>query len=318
MTMVFLLAAALLCAIIYKPPPTTKRRMYTNTEKLARLDWGGYDFLAAGLVLFCLSLSYSKNPYEWSNPTVSATFAIGLVIAALLVFYETYFKKDGMFHHDLFTGDRNFSIATLCVFCEGVAFFAANTYFAFEASVLYETDALLVGVRYSIMMNVSAIAASLTAYDRNTNTALWGYHVLLGAGLGMTLTMLVIVAQISTPPELISIASGLIISICSLRGTVRLAIYNALFNSAMERLGDSIANAVIAEGLDPSFVSPFITAQAGHNYTAILNIPNITKDIIDAGGVALILSMFLFDPQKEFNMRIDAPVEKEDELYSSA
>ncbi|KAK3330756.1 major facilitator superfamily domain-containing protein [Apodospora peruviana] len=369
MCMACFLIAAIMCAIVYNPPELPTQKQFTNAEKLAKLDWVGYFLLATGIVLFSVGLSYSKNPYEWSDPHVSATFAVGITLALGLAGYETFFKKDGLFHHGLFTNNRNFAIATFCVFAEGVAFFAANTYFAFEVSVLFETDALLVGVRYSIMMYVSAISACLTGWycavtrqarwatllaflifigffiamattNRDSNTATWGYPVLLGAALGMTLTTLVTVAQLSTPPELISVASGLIISVRSLGGTVGLAIYNALFNDAMGHVGDNIAGAVIPSGLAPDNVGPFIGALTSHNQTALGMIPGVTPEIIGAGanalldtfvvafrhvwiagaafvGLAAAVSVFLFDPTKEFNMHIDAPVEKEEDLYSA-
>lgn len=126
--------ATVLCAVAYNPPPTQKQKEYggRTMDKLCRLDWVGYVLLAAGLVLFCVGLSWSGNPYSWSNPHVSATFAVGCLLAVALVVYETWVKKDGMFHHGLFTGNRNFAIALFCVFAEGVAFFAANNYFSFQ------------------------------------------------------------------------------------------------------------------------------------------------------------------------------------------
>lgn len=134
MAMAFYIFGALLTAVTYNPPPTEKQREFTGQtmEKLKKLDWVGYFLLAAGLVLFCIGLSWSHTPYPWSDAHVSATFAVGLAFAVGLVVYETWFKKDGMFHHGLFTKNRNFALALFCVFAEGVAFFAANTYFAFQ------------------------------------------------------------------------------------------------------------------------------------------------------------------------------------------
>ncbi|PHH92706.1 hypothetical protein CDD83_5943 [Cordyceps sp. RAO-2017] len=243
MGMAWFVGAALLCAIVYTPPETAAQRLYRGrtADKLKMLDWVGYLLLAAGLVLFCVGLSLSQNPYPWTDPKVSATFATGIVLAFCLVGYETFVKRDGMFHHGLFTRDRNFSIALFCVFAEGMAFFAANIYFAFEVSVLYETDAVLVGTRYGIMLVCSMVGAALAGLycditrrvrwatvlafvifvvffscmaiaDRHSNTAVWGYPVLLGFALGITLTTLVTVCQLSPAPELIAIASGLVIN----------------------------------------------------------------------------------------------------------
>jgi hypothetical protein len=60
-------------------------------------------------------------------------------------------------------------MALLCVFVEGLVFFAANNYFAFEVSVLYETDPLRSGIRYEINFIVYGIAALLAgAYYSTT------------------------------------------------------------------------------------------------------------------------------------------------------
>jgi len=222
-------------------------------EKLRKLDWIGYFLLASGLVLFCIGLSWSQNPYAWTDAHILAPFLIGVALVFGLVVYETKFKKDGMFHHALFLNGWNFPIALLCVFVEGLSFFAANNYFAFEVAVLYETDPLITGLRYSINFITYAIFAVLggafcsktkmvriptviafcfmvifyilmaTATPGSSN-AVWGYPVFLGIALGICLCTLVTVAQLSTPKELIATTSGLMIGVRSLGGSVGLAI----------------------------------------------------------------------------------------------
>jgi len=252
--------ASLLCLVSYNPPPREKQLAFTFAQKLAKLDWVGYFLLTAGVLLFCIGLSYSQNPYPWSDAHVSATFAVGLALIVALAAYETWGRRDGMFHHDLFR-NRNFPLIIVCIFCEGMAFFAANQYFAFEVGVLYETDNVLVGVRYSIAMIVSMVSsvatgiycaytrkarwASVSAFvifviffacmaraDSSTNSQVWGYPVFLGWGLGMTLCALITVAQLSTPPELIAVTSGLVLGVRSLGGSVGLAICKDLSDSS--------------------------------------------------------------------------------------
>ncbi|KAJ9156078.1 Siderophore iron transporter [Pleurostoma richardsiae] len=363
MVMACFAAAALLTCLGYNPPKSKTQHQFTHKEKLRKLDWLGYFLLSSSLVLFSIGLSWSRNPYPWSDAHVSATFSIGVVLAAALVAYETFFKDDGMFHHGLFTGNRNFSIALFCVFCEGLAFFSANTYFAFQVNILYETDALLVGLRYSIVlitcMASSVLAGIYSAVSRRvrwvtftafiifvaffvgmattslgSNNVVWGYPVLLGVALGMTLTNLVSVAQLSIPPDLISVASGLIISIRSLGGTIALAIDNALFSEAMGDTGKNIAAAVLPKGLSPDYLGEFITALSNHNDTGLESIPGLTGEVIKLGTEALLQTyvvafrhvwitaacfvtlaaigtVFLSDPREEFNMHIDAPMEAE-------
>ncbi|KAK3373148.1 major facilitator superfamily domain-containing protein [Lasiosphaeria ovina] len=363
------LAAAALCALLYDPPRTERETALSLAEKLRRLDWVGYGLLTAGAVLFCVSLSWSDNPYPWSDARTSGVFAAGVALLVLLGVYETVGRADGMFHHGLFRS-RNFAIALACLFCEGVAFFAANNYFAFQVGVLYETDALVVGVRYSIAMAVSVLsAAAAGAYCAATRRVrwvtvasflffvvffacmatagphssrpVWGYPVFLGTALGMSLVALITVAQLSTPPELIAVTSGLVIGVRSLGGSVGLAIYNALFNDAMNHVGDNIAKAVMPLGLPVNSTGPFIGALVNHqDAAALFRLPGVTPQIAGAGAEALlgtfstgfrhvwiaasavvafaaVLAVFLKDPSDEFNMRIDAPVEKAEELYSS-
>lgn len=366
--MALFLIAALITAFAYQPLPTKLQTEFTLSEKMAQLDWIGYALLASSLVLFCMGLSWSQNPYPWSDPHVSATFSVGVALCLVLILYETKFKKDGMFHHGLFQGNMNFTIALICVFCEGIAFFAANIYFAFQVSVLYETDFLIVGVRFAIAF-MAALAASgftglycaitkkvryvtfvafiiFTAFfvcmataNRNSSMAVWGYPVLLGWGLGMTLIALVTVAQLSTPPELIAIASGLIISVRSLGGTIGIAIYNAVFTTATRHMGANIGKAITEAGLPATSIDQFLTDILTGNVTGLFSIPGATPAIIAAGAdarldtfvtgfrnvwvsalcfivLAAIASLFLFDPSGEFNNRIDAPVEKEEDMYS--
>ncbi|KAH8198323.1 hypothetical protein TruAng_007525 [Truncatella angustata] len=337
--MAWYLIAAILCFVVYNPPPF-ENQQFTTTEKLAKLDWIGYLLLAAGLVLFSVGLSYSQNPYQWNDPHVSATFAVGLVLFLCLIGYETYIKKDG------------------------IAYFAANNYLIFQIGTLYESDALIVATRYCIMLisaSLGALAAGwyCAAYKRvrwiavaafviflifficmatsntGSSNAVWFYPVLLGVGLGMTLTTLVTAAQLSTPPELIAEASGLMLSARSLGGTIAIAIYNALFNNEIAHMGENIASAAISDGLSSEYVEDFVTVLSAQskNQTALLAIPGVTPQIVEAGtqalldtyvqafrhvyiaaacfvAVAAILASFLFDPQQEFNMHIDAPIEK--------
>ncbi|KAH6683933.1 major facilitator superfamily domain-containing protein [Halenospora varia] len=368
-SMALFAAAAIICVLVYRPPPTKLQATLSLNEKLSRLDWIGYLLLASSLVLFCLGLSWSQNPYEWSDPHVSATFAIGLALALGLILYEAKFKTDGMFHHGLFRGNRNFTIALICVFCEGIAFFAANLYFAFQVSVLYEADVLIVGVRFSITF-IAVIFAALAAglycsitktvrlatfvafvlfavfficmatSNKGSSSAVWGYPVLLGWGLGITLITLVTVAQLSIPHELISIGSGLIISVRSLGGTIGIAIYNAVFIAGTRPMASNIAKAATAAGLPATSIEQFVPAIIGQNKTGLATIPGATPSIIGVGVDALlntyvtgfrnvwasaiafivlaaIASLFLIDPRKEFNNHIDAPVEKDQDMYSS-
>jgi MFS family permease len=270
--------ASFLCAVAYLPPPTKQQIEVTRfRDKMARLDWIGYGLLASSLVLFCIALTWSLNPYGWNDAHVSATFIVSVVLAAALVVYECK-KPDGLFHHALFQ-NRMFAICLFCIFSEGLAFFAAITYFAFQANVLYEKDFLFVTLRFSICFAAALFSslgtglycavtkkvrwvtfvaflvfvaffagmAATTARDMS-GAATWGLPILMGWGLGMTLVTLVTAAQLCVPHELITTASCLLISVRSFGGTIGIAVYQAVFTSAMSHLGDNIASAAVGAG----------------------------------------------------------------------
>ncbi|KAJ4393675.1 hypothetical protein N0V93_002890 [Gnomoniopsis smithogilvyi] len=247
----FFLMAGAICIFAYRPPPRQLQRLPLR-DKLSRLDWVSYGLLASGLVLFCLGLSF-LNPYTWTDPQVLTPFIIGLALAITLGIYEYKFKKDGVFHHGLFERIRNFAISLLCIFSEGIGFFAVNQYFAYELNVLYTLDSLVVGLNYGIVYLVVipaslvtglyctktkklrwitvlaflifiAFFACLSATKASTRNAVWGYPVLMGIGLSMTLVTLVAAGQLSVPPDLIAVATGIMISMRSLGGTIGIVI----------------------------------------------------------------------------------------------
>jgi hypothetical protein len=162
MVAALLAVSAVICAVLYNPLPRPLQKSLTMSQKLKRLDWLGYTLLAIGVVLFVVALSYADNPHPWRSVYVLAPLLIGSAFIGGLIIQQII-KKDGLFHHELFRGDRNFAIALFIMFVDGMAFFAANNYFAFEASVIFETDAVRVGLRFCIVFFASMASSLLVA-----------------------------------------------------------------------------------------------------------------------------------------------------------
>jgi hypothetical protein len=130
---------------------------------------------------------------------------------------------------------------------------------------------------------------------------------------------------------------------------------NAIFTAKLtSNLGPKIAEAVLPLGLPASSLPQFIDGLASENNTLVGMAPGVTPRIIEAGvgglyeaysqgfryvwisaGVFMFVSAigesplleyngmlifaaaaFLVDSPKEFNMRIDAPAEKDEDLFS--
>jgi hypothetical protein len=308
---------AIICQLFYNPPPRELQFELTWKEKIRRLDWIGYSILAPALVLFCMALSWSQNPYQWTNTHVLVPFIVGVVLVIVLVIYETIVRKDAMFLHDLFR-HRNFPIALGCVFAEGIVFFCGNNYFAYEVSVLFFTDSLITGVHYAVAFIAFAISSLLTALWSSkikkvripcataygtfvifnilmatvspsvSEAQIWVYPLLLGTGLGMCLTTLMTAAQFATPRELIAITSGVMISVRSLGGAVGLAVYNAIFSSRFaSNLPRDVADAVLPLNFSESRLPQLIQALIAADNVALSNITGANSNIISAAGEGL-------------------------------
>lgn len=154
--------SALTVTVLYNPPPRALQKALSLRQKLSRVDWVGSALLAIGLVLFNMALTWTNNPFTWSNAHIIATFVLGILSLLAFALHQKFYKKDGLFHHELFRKDRNFLVAMICIAIEGISFFACNSFFPFEMSVLYETNTLRVGLRFTVFF-ISTITFSFVA-----------------------------------------------------------------------------------------------------------------------------------------------------------
>ena len=310
-------ASGLACALLYNPP-TRETQKQSTRQKLRQLDGAGYLLLASGLSLFCLGLSWAQNPYPWHDAHVLGPLLAGIVLIFALVGYEWKFEKNGLFNHDLFR-DRNFPIALVSIFIEGFGTLGVNYFLPFQLTVMYPTmGTYRITLCYSIVYYaflVFLFVSGLYIWKFNSvrgpimagNAAFllffilmatvktdapqanfWGFATIFGSGLATLLVSLVVAAQLSTPPELIAITSGLLVSVRSLGGSISLAVLNAIMNhSISQNLAPKVAAAVIPLGLSPKSLGPLLKALAAEDQAALLKIPGITRAIIGAAAAAV-------------------------------
>ncbi|KAF4339929.1 drug facilitator PEP5 [Fusarium beomiforme] len=309
--------ASLGCFIGYNPPPRDLQLSLTTSQKLKRLDWGGYALFGPALVLFCIALSWSQNPYSWDSVNILAPFIIGIVALIVFIIYELRFKRDGMLNYDLWQ-HRNFGIAMFVIFVEGIAFIAANSYFAFQVSLVYDASLLSAGGNFALMFVTTSVFSPLFGLwsskrkvlrlpliigallllvffillaASNIDTpryAFWIYPIVSGIGLGSLLPLSMVASQFATPPELIALTSSMMICVRSLGGSIGLAINNAVIHNALDKeLAKKIAAATLPLGLPSSSLPELIQALASQNRQAVAAVPGITPQIAQAavGGM---------------------------------
>jgi MFS family permease len=302
----------------YNPPPRDVQGSFTTREKLRRMDWAGIPLLILGLVLFSIGLQWSENPYSWDDPHVLAPFIVGTVLLIGFAIYEWLIKKDGLCNHELF-GNRSFAISIALVFCEGLSFITTNSYLVFEITVVHHKDLLQAGFPFVVLFVLACFSsfavgayttwmkrireplvlgfallvtfnALMSVYSRHTpNANIWGYTVLAGIGLGFLLTDVYVAAQLSTPPTMISVASGLMTATRSLAGAIGLTINNAILsNTLSSAIPQEVAAAVLPLGFPPSGLAGLIAGLTSGNPQIIARIPHITPQIAAAGAQGLI------------------------------
>ncbi|KAJ5738501.1 major facilitator superfamily domain-containing protein [Penicillium malachiteum] len=307
--------AVILIAISYDPVRRETEKELSFYDKLSKLDWPAYFLLAAGVVLFSIGLSWSQNPYEWSDPHVSVTFSLGMLSFICLCLYACFWNKTGVLHHQLFR-NRNFSIACGCLFVEGLSFFAANSYLPYEAEVFFPSNAILTGLHFGIAFiaaMVGSFACAVFSWKTKTirpptvfaylcfviffvlmaiikvtaSNNFWAYPIFLGIGFGICLTTLTTAAQFATPLELISTTTGVLLTARNLGATIGLAIYNAIFNNQLSKLPTKIAAATLPLGLPKTSVASLVGALEAQETESLSKIPGISENIIEAAEFAL-------------------------------
>lgn len=311
--------SAIACTFLYNSAPRKLQIELSFRQKLESLDWAAYFLMTGGLVLFCLGLSWSQNPYPWTDAHVLAPFLIGCFLIFVLGIYAWKFRRDGLLHHDLFH-DRNFPIAMGCIFIEGLSFMAANVFVPYSLSVFYAPtmdpfkQALCYNVVFCVFL-VSSFGAGYYVYrsktvrgpamvgfvsfliffillatvtEKTPQSHYWGYGVFCGMGLGFCITTLVTAAQFATPPELIAITSGLMLSMRSVGGSAGSAISNAIFaNGLTQHLFPKVAAAVLPLGLLEVAIAPLLGALTIGDMQAAAAVPGITTEIIAAAATAM-------------------------------
>ncbi|KEF62020.1 uncharacterized protein A1O9_03592 [Exophiala aquamarina CBS 119918] len=216
----------------------------------------------------------------------------------------------------------------------GVASFAAALY-----CYRYRRLRIVIVAAYLFL---TAYNAGMAALDEDDSNAAWGVPILAGVPIGLALCALVAVAQFSTPPDLISVTSGLLVAARAVGVTTGTAAFGATFSSKLQsNLAPKVAEATLPLGLPLTSLPLLLQALAAHDEEALMGVPGVTPAILAAGvkgmkqgyivafrtvwivaaAVAaggLVLSFFFQDRKEDFNNRIDAPAESEDALYGEA
>jgi hypothetical protein len=112
-------------AIFYRPIRHPELHEKPYLQRLMALDWVGTFLFSAGMVPFIVGLLIGGNRYPWKSAAPIACLVVGAVFFVIFGLHQAFVRKDGVFNHRLFK-HRNFAIALLTIFVEGIVYITLN------------------------------------------------------------------------------------------------------------------------------------------------------------------------------------------------
>ncbi|KAG9853004.1 hypothetical protein KCU98_g3235, partial [Aureobasidium melanogenum] len=168
-----------------------------------------------------------------------------------------------------------------------------------------------------------------------SSTVVWAYPVFLGLGFDAAISNVTTIAQLSAPPALIAVTSGLIAGVHSFGGSVALPIFNSVYKlTNSKHLGPNVIAAVVPLGLPKSSLQALAEALAANNAEVVAKIPGMTPQIAAAAEMAVkrtfllsyryvwvimacfslvgtVAAFFLKNTKEDMTMSVDVPLNRE-------
>jgi len=297
------IAAIVVAAIFIRLPKRVNRVK-------PKIDYLGTALIAIATTSLVLVTSWGGTEYEWDSLLIIGLIALTVVSAALFVWVETK-AAEPIIPLSLFK-DRNFTITTVVGLMTGVAMFGAIGYmptFLQIANGINATESgllllpMLVGLlitavgsgilmsktgRYKWMPITGALLIGVALVLFSTLTATTSpfitgvYLFVLGAGLGLTVQVLVLIVQNSVPHKVLGTATAA----------------NAFFREIGATVGSAVVGSVFASRLTQQLADTFGSGgNAGANSltpAAINALPDELHDLISTAYADALAPIYLF------------------------
>jgi EmrB/QacA subfamily drug resistance transporter len=245
----------------------------------ARIDWAGTAILTVTISALVLLTTWGGNEYAWGSPVIVGLGLATVLGTAAFVYVERRADEPAL-PLRLF-GNRTFNLAGAISLVVGVAMFGTITYLPTFLQVANGASAsnsgllivpLMLGLlaasissgqvvsrtgRYRAFPIVGMALATVAMYLLSTlgvDSSRWessAYMVMLGAGLGFTMQILVLATQNEAPVEDLGVATSTVTFFRSVGGSLGVALFGALFSS---RLADLLGGAT-PEGMTPAQIA---------------------------------------------------------------
>ena len=244
-------------------------------RRKVRIDWAGTTLLSAAIVCLVLLTTWGGSEYAWGSAVIVGLGVASVVLAVAFVAVERRVEEPAI-PLRLFR-IRTFAIAAGVSFVIGVGLFGSITYLPTFLQVANGASASNSGLLLVPMMGgllVSSILAGrvITRTGRyrhfpiigmavasvgmfllstlGTDSSRWesgAYMVVLGAGIGMVMQIIVLATQNEAPIADLGVATSTVTFFRAVGGSIGVALAGALFNA---RLTDLLGGAA-PSGMTP-------------------------------------------------------------------
>ncbi|MFF4258507.1 MDR family MFS transporter [Streptomyces sp. NPDC001663] len=228
----------------------------------ARIDWPGVALLTAAITATVLAATWAGTTYAWTSWQILTLAAVAVLAALAFVAVERR-TAEPLLPPRIFTGHRNFPLATALLLTTGVVMFGSALYLPLFQQTVQGASATSSGLlllplmipvviasniagkimsrtgRYKIfpILGTAFLAVGmllLSTMDTGTSRTLTGcYMALTGLGLGLALQMATTIAQNSVDLRDMGAASASTNLFRTLGGSLGVAVFGSLFTRAV-------------------------------------------------------------------------------------
>jgi EmrB/QacA subfamily drug resistance transporter len=281
-----------------------------NPESGHNIDYVGAGLFAAAIGPILVGLS-NKRTLEWTDPWVGGLILLGLVVAAVFLWWESR-AVDPIVRLDLFR-NRTVTISVLSMFLAAFGFFGAIIFLpqwfqivrgmgATESglNLLPMVMALIVGAtvsgqiaartgRYKLIILVSMLVLAgglllMTNLRDDTDLpTLWLWMVIAGLGVGPSFAVFIALVQNSVEPRRVGVATASLTFFQQIGGTIGLTIASTVLAGSLTR---EFPGRLLANGLPSQLVDQF-SSGAGAGGGSLLQLTgtgSIRNEILDKAG----------------------------------
>ena len=330
------------------------RLKLTHVRRSHQIDYLGAATVAAAVTSLLLYLSWSGPEHGWATGQSLALLGAAIVLAVAFVLIELRVSEP-IIPMDLFKG-RIFSGNAAFAFLLGIAMFGAIIFLPLYMQAVKEMSPtrsglallpMIVGIfsasipsgqlmsrtgRYKQYPIISAVMVALAMFllsTISTTTPYWQlaiYMFVMGAGLGLSMQIVVTAAQNSVPRRHMGTATSTMTFFRSMGGAIGTAVFGAVLTSRLKsHLADTIPNAT--QSVVDQLAKAANSVQALHKLPspqprgwALESLVKAMDDVflVAIPFVALALVIALITPEQKLASRDSGATEPEDAEASAA